>query len=145
MYLSLNTGNVGVQADAQSCTAERAPEAVAGREDAAVCTQAATPLVPCWEVAQAAVALRAPLTPAALGPFGLMLLSVAVLPLWRPHWWDDNANRLKVLLDQAFCLIPSPKLTSTAACAMLHTTDAEYRAKQPQGKLVTNLERAQSP
>ncbi len=70
-----------------------------GREDAAVCTQAAAApqqLVPCWEVAQAAVALRAPLTPAALGPFGLMLLSVAVLPLWRPHWWDDNANRLKV-------------------------------------------------
>ena len=80
---------------AHGCTVERAAEPVVGRE-AAVCTQAAPQLVPCWEVAQAAVALRAPLTPAALGPFGLMLLSVAVLPLWRPHWWDDNVNRLKV-------------------------------------------------
>ncbi len=95
---------------AQSCTAEAAAEAVAGRDDAAVCTQAAAApqqLVPCYEVAQAAVALRAPLTPAALGPFGLMLLSVAVLPLWRPHWWDDNANRLKV---------PFPTVLSRRLC-----------------------------
>ncbi len=63
---------------------------------AAHATQPAA-LVAHWDVAQAAVALRPPLSPAALGPFGLMLLSVAVLPLWHPHWWDDNANRLKVL------------------------------------------------
>ena len=86
-----------LQGDAiSSSTAEKRVQTSAGSGAELRAVQAA-PLAPCWDVAQAAVALRAPLSPAALGPFGLMLLSVAVLPLWHPHWWEDNANRLKVL------------------------------------------------
>ena len=84
-------------------------------------------LVPHWNVAQAAVALRPPLSPAALGPFGLMLLSVAVLPLWHPHWWDDNANRLKVLRSSA---IP-PTMPAHVACAGLRSEPDMRYALQP--------------
>jgi len=33
-----------------------------------------------------------------VAPFVLMLLSIAVLPLVTPHWWDSNRNRFKVAL-----------------------------------------------
>ena len=29
-------------------------------------------------------------------PFAFMLLSIAVFPLWRPHWWERNRNKLLV-------------------------------------------------
>jgi Na+/H+ antiporter NhaD/arsenite permease-like protein len=29
-------------------------------------------------------------------PFALMLLAIAVLPLWLPHWWEPNRNKLVV-------------------------------------------------
>ena len=29
-------------------------------------------------------------------PFGAMLLAIAVLPLWTPHWWERNRNKLLV-------------------------------------------------
>ena len=29
-------------------------------------------------------------------PFGLMLLAIAVFPLWLPHWWESNRNKLLV-------------------------------------------------
>jgi Na+/H+ antiporter NhaD/arsenite permease-like protein len=29
-------------------------------------------------------------------PFALMLLAIAVLPLWLPHWWEANRNKLLV-------------------------------------------------
>lgn len=29
-------------------------------------------------------------------PFGLMLLVIAVFPLWLPHWWESNRNKLLV-------------------------------------------------
>jgi Na+/H+ antiporter NhaD/arsenite permease-like protein len=32
----------------------------------------------------------------AVAPFVLMLLAIAVLPLWRPHWWESNRNKLLV-------------------------------------------------
>ncbi len=40
-------------------------------------------------------------TPAALPlytvvPFVAMLLAIAVLPLWKPHWWESNPNKLVV-------------------------------------------------
>ena len=32
----------------------------------------------------------------AILPFVAMLLSIAVLPLWTPHWWEHNRNKLVV-------------------------------------------------
>ncbi len=32
----------------------------------------------------------------ALLPFCLMLLGIAVFPLWRPHWWESNRNKLLI-------------------------------------------------
>jgi Na+/H+ antiporter NhaD/arsenite permease-like protein len=32
----------------------------------------------------------------AILPFAAMLLSIAVLPLWTPHWWEPNRNKLAV-------------------------------------------------
>ena len=32
----------------------------------------------------------------AILPFVAMLLSIAVLPLWTPHWWEPNRNKLAV-------------------------------------------------
>ena len=29
-------------------------------------------------------------------PFVAMLLAIAILPLWRPHWWERNGNKLLV-------------------------------------------------
>ena len=29
-------------------------------------------------------------------PFALMLLAIAVFPLWLPHWWERNLNKLLV-------------------------------------------------
>ena len=29
-------------------------------------------------------------------PFVLMLLAIAILPLWQPHWWESNRNKLVV-------------------------------------------------
>ena len=29
-------------------------------------------------------------------PFALMLLAIAVFPLWLPHWWEHNLNKLLV-------------------------------------------------
>ena len=29
-------------------------------------------------------------------PFAFMLLSIAILPLWIPHWWERNRNKLLV-------------------------------------------------
>ncbi len=31
-----------------------------------------------------------------VAPFVLMLLAIAVLPLWTPHWWERNRNKLIV-------------------------------------------------
>ena len=36
------------------------------------------------------------LPPYAVLPFGLMLLVIAVFPLWLPHWWESNRNKLLV-------------------------------------------------
>ena len=33
-----------------------------------------------------------------IGPFVLMLLSIAVIPLMVPHWWDKNTNKLLLSL-----------------------------------------------
>ena len=32
----------------------------------------------------------------AVAPFALMLLAIAVFPLWLPHWWESNRNKLLV-------------------------------------------------
>ena len=32
----------------------------------------------------------------AVAPFALMLLAIAVFPLWLPHWWEPNRNKLLV-------------------------------------------------
>ena len=29
-------------------------------------------------------------------PFALMLLAIALFPLWLPHWWEHNPNKLLV-------------------------------------------------
>ena len=29
-------------------------------------------------------------------PFALMLIAIAVFPLWLPHWWEHNLNKLLV-------------------------------------------------
>ena len=29
-------------------------------------------------------------------PFVAMLLAIAVFPLWLPHWWESNRNKLVV-------------------------------------------------
>ncbi len=39
-------------------------------------------------------------------PFVLMLLSIAIFPLWTPHWWEGNRNKLLVA-----CLLGLPVLT----------------------------------
>ena len=31
-----------------------------------------------------------------VGPFVLMLLAIALCPLWVPHWWESNRNKLAV-------------------------------------------------
>ena len=36
------------------------------------------------------------LPPYTILPFVAMLLSIAVLPLWTPHWWERNRNKLLV-------------------------------------------------
>jgi Na+/H+ antiporter NhaD/arsenite permease-like protein len=28
-----------------------------------------------------------------VAPFALMLLSIAILPLWKPHWWESNLHK----------------------------------------------------
>jgi Na+/H+ antiporter NhaD/arsenite permease-like protein len=33
-----------------------------------------------------------------IGPFVLMLLSIALIPLLMPHWWDRNTNKLLLSL-----------------------------------------------
>jgi Na+/H+ antiporter NhaD/arsenite permease-like protein len=33
-----------------------------------------------------------------IGPFVLMLLSIAIIPLLMPHWWDKNTNKLLLSL-----------------------------------------------
>ena len=38
-------------------------------------------------------------------PFAFMLLSIAVFPLWIPHWWERNRNKLLVA-----CLLGLPVL-----------------------------------
>ena len=32
----------------------------------------------------------------AMLPFALMLLAIALFPLWLPHWWEHNLNKLLV-------------------------------------------------
>jgi len=39
-------------------------------------------------------------------PFAFMLLSIAILPLWIPHWWERNRNKLLVA-----CVLGLPVLT----------------------------------
>src|SRR5574337_1693318 len=34
--------------------------------------------------------------PSALAPFVAMLLAIVVAPLWAPHWWERNRNKLLV-------------------------------------------------
>ena len=36
------------------------------------------------------------LPPYTVLPFALMLLVIAVFPLWLPHWWENNRNKLLV-------------------------------------------------
>ena len=28
-----------------------------------------------------------------VAPFALMLLSIAIVPLWKPHWWESNLHK----------------------------------------------------
>ena len=37
-----------------------------------------------------------PLPVYTVAPFALMLLVIAVFPLWLPHWWESNRNKLMV-------------------------------------------------
>ena len=43
-----------------------------------------------------AVAAEAALPVYTMLPFALMLLAIAVFPLWLPHWWEHNLNKLLV-------------------------------------------------
>ena len=61
-----------------------------------------TALMSAGGIAQAAV----PADPVGLGrelpvasvlPFALLLLAIAVLPLWMPHWWERNRNKAIVV------------------------------------------------
>ncbi|MCC7170562.1 MAG: sodium:proton antiporter, partial [Planctomycetes bacterium] len=36
-------------------------------------------------------------------PFALLLLAIAVFPLFAAHWWEHNANKAKVV---AICALP---------------------------------------
>ena len=40
--------------------------------------------------------LEIPLPVYTVAPFVLMLLVIAVFPLWLPHWWESNRNKLMV-------------------------------------------------
>ena len=40
--------------------------------------------------------LAGPLPPYTAVPFVAMLLAIAVCPLWIPHWWESNRNKLLV-------------------------------------------------
>jgi Na+/H+ antiporter NhaD/arsenite permease-like protein len=40
--------------------------------------------------------LTGPLPVYAVAPFVAMLLAIAVCPLWVPHWWESNRNKLVV-------------------------------------------------
>ncbi len=40
--------------------------------------------------------LGTPLPLYTVAPFALMLLVIAVFPLWLPHWWESNRNKLMV-------------------------------------------------
>jgi Na+/H+ antiporter NhaD/arsenite permease-like protein len=40
--------------------------------------------------------LTGPVPVYAVAPFAAMLLAIAVCPLWVPHWWDANRNKLVV-------------------------------------------------
>jgi Na+/H+ antiporter NhaD/arsenite permease-like protein len=40
--------------------------------------------------------LGIPLPGYTVAPFALMLLVIAVFPLWLPHWWESNRNKLMV-------------------------------------------------
>ena len=40
--------------------------------------------------------LTGPLPVYAVAPFVAMLLAIAVCPLWAPHWWESNRNKLVV-------------------------------------------------
>ena len=42
------------------------------------------------------VAAEAALPLYTMVPFALMLLAIAVFPLWLPHWWEHNRNKLLV-------------------------------------------------
>jgi Na+/H+ antiporter NhaD/arsenite permease-like protein len=48
----------------------------------------------------------------AVGPFVAMLLAIALCPLWVPHWWESNRNKLAV----AFAL----SLPVVASYGILH-------------------------
>ena len=37
-----------------------------------------------------------PLPVYTVAPFALLLVAIAVLPLWAPHWWEPNRNKLVV-------------------------------------------------
>jgi Na+/H+ antiporter NhaD/arsenite permease-like protein len=40
--------------------------------------------------------LTGPVPVYAVAPFAAMLLAIAVCPLWMPHWWESNRNKLVV-------------------------------------------------
>ena len=43
-------------------------------------------------------AMLAPLPLYTVAPFVAMLLAIAIFPLWRPHWWEANRNKLLVAI-----------------------------------------------
>jgi Na+/H+ antiporter NhaD/arsenite permease-like protein len=42
------------------------------------------------------LSLPSPLPVYTVAPFAVMLLVIAVFPLWLPHWWESNRNKLIV-------------------------------------------------
>ena len=56
--------------------------------------------------------LGTPLPLYTVTPFALMLLVIAVFPLWLPHWWESNRNKLMVASALAY---PSSSSTRSAS------------------------------
>ena len=56
-------------------------------------------------------------------PFTLMLLAIAVFPLWLPHWWEHNRNKLLV---SALLGLPVLGLYLRRAPGALLTMGEEY-------------------